>query len=66
MHVAATVASFIKVLFPHSMASEDLSTDITMATLAGGIQAIQAELSAMRTWDTTMRAELTALQSRVA
>ena len=46
------------------MASEDLSTDITMATLAGGIQAIQAELSAMRTQETTMRAELTALQSR--
>ena len=46
------------------MASKDLSSDVTMATLAGGIQAIQTELSAMRTRETTMRAELTALQSQ--
>ena len=46
------------------MASEDLSTDVTMATLGGGIQAIQAELSAIRTRETTMRVELTVLQDR--
>ena len=44
------------------MASDDLSTDVTMATLAGGIQAIQAELTAMRNWESTMRADITALQ----
>ena len=46
------------------MASDDLSTDVTMATLAGGIQAIQAELTAMRTRESTMRADFTALQGQ--
>ena len=45
------------------MANEDLSSDVTMATLASGIQAIHTELSAIRTRESTMRAELTALQS---
>ena len=46
------------------MASDDLSTDVTMATLAGGIQAIQAELTAMKTRESTMRADITALQGQ--
>ena len=46
------------------MASDDLSTDVTMATLAGGIQAIQAELTAMRNRISTMRADITALQGQ--
>ena len=53
------------------MANNDLSSDVTMATLAGGIQAlttgvqsIRSELSAMQNWESTMRAELTTLQSR--
>ena len=53
------------------MANNDLSSDVTMATLAGGIQAlttgvqsIRAELSAMQGRESTIRAELTALQSR--
>ena len=41
-----------------------LSSDVTMATLAGGLQAIQAELSAMRTRENTMRAEIAALQNQ--
>ena len=46
------------------MANDDLTSDVTMATLAGGSQAIQAELSAMRSRETTMRAEISALQSQ--
>ena len=53
------------------MANDDLSSDVTMAILAGGIQAlttgvqsIRAELSAIQCSSTTMRAELTALQNR--
>ena len=52
------------------MANDDLSSYITMATLAGGIQAlttgvqsIWSELSAIQSREATMRAELTALQS---
>ena len=45
------------------MANEDLSLDVTMATLASRIQAIHTELSAIRTRESTMRAEITALQS---
>ena len=52
------------------MANDDLSSDVTMAILAGGIQAlttgvqsIRAELSAIQSSSTTMRAELTALQN---
>ena len=45
------------------MANEDLSSDVTMATLASGIQAIHSELLAIRTRESTMRAEITALQS---
>ena len=46
------------------MANDHLSTDVTMATLAGGIQAIQAELKAMRNRESTMRADITALQGQ--
>ena len=53
------------------MANDDLSSDVTMATLAGGIQAlttgvqsIQSEFSAMQNRESTMRADLTVLQSR--
>ena len=53
------------------MANDDLSSDVTMATLAGGIQAlttsvqsIRAELSAMQGRESTIRAELTALLNR--
>ncbi len=35
-----------------------------MATLARGIQAIQAELTAMRNWESAMRADITALQGQ--
>ena len=46
------------------MASDDLSSDVTMATLAGGIQALQAEFAAMRTRENTIRTELAALRSQ--
>ena len=46
------------------MASDELSSDVTMATLAGGIQAIQVELSAMRTRENKMRAEIVAPQNQ--
>ena len=53
------------------MANDDLSSDVTTATLAGGIQAlttrvqsIRAELSAIQSSSNTMRAELTALQNQ--
>ena len=53
------------------MAKDDLSSNVTMATLAGGIQAlttgvqsIRSELSAIPSREATMRAELNALQSR--
>ena len=46
------------------MASEDLSSDVTMATLAGGIQALQAEFAAMRSRESSIRTELAALRSQ--
>ena len=46
------------------MASDDLSSDVTMATLAGGIQALQAEFAAMRTRENSIRTELAALRSQ--
>ena len=49
----------------------EVSTDVTMVSLAGGIQALstgvqslRAELSAMQSRESTVRAELTALQNR--
>ena len=46
------------------MASEDLSSDVTMATLAGGIQALQAEFAAMRTRENSIRTELAAIRNQ--
>ena len=52
------------------MADDDLSSDVTMATLAGGIQAlttgvqsIRSKLSVMQSRESSIRAELTALQN---
>ena len=52
------------------MANDDLSSNVTMATLAGriqalttGVQFIRAELSMMQGWESTIRAELTELQN---
>ena len=57
--------------FLYSMANNDLSSDVTMATLAGGIialttgvQSIWSKLSAMQGRESSIRAELTALQNR--
>ena len=51
--------------------NDDASTDVTMASLAGGMQALttgvqflRAELSAMQNREFTVRAELTALQNQ--
>ena len=64
------VAKGLLIPFLHSVANHDLSSDVTMATLAGGIQAlttsvqsIRSKLSAMQNRESTMRAELTALQN---
>ena len=46
------------------MASDDLSSDVTLVTLAGGIQALQAKFAAMRTRENSIRTELTALRNQ--